>query len=297
MTAALQLVNDQPAVLGGAGGEGGFQPAELAGCADPVFLEAQGKHRAPDLTGADGRQGPGGIAGAGLGHHRSCHRRSAPIPEEQGHGHAAGEAHADHRHAGRFRHLSAVAVQLLLRQFPDLLRDDPIPAEADLPQLLLETDLQAGPKHVGRARRAEQQGHHDAEALLEEVLPQREGLLGETRQLVQKDQRRPRLPLHVELEAAFALDAELSPLLPESQGGWLVLHSRQDVSVHVSQPQGSPRTSSPQPGPPTRSPRRLPLRLRQHRRRGSRAADRHRGHQEPVVEIVANELEKSFSKP
>jgi hypothetical protein len=43
---------------------------------------------------------------------------------------------------------------------------------------------------------------------------------------VQKDQRRPRLPLHVQLEVGFVRDPDFSQLLTKFQGGWLILQSR-----------------------------------------------------------------------
>jgi hypothetical protein len=83
------------------------------------------------------------------------------------------------------------AVQLLFDKFPDVFRDHPIPAEANLPQLLLQADLQTRPNSVGHSRRAKQQVHHAAESCVEEVNSKLESLLGETRQFGLKDEGRP----------------------------------------------------------------------------------------------------------
>ena len=111
------------------------------------------------------------------------------------------------------------AVQLLLGKFPDLFRDHPIPAEANLPQLLLQADLQIRPNRVGHSRRAKQQVHHAEESFVEEVNSKLESLLGETRQFVQKDQGRPLRHFHVKVKVDLAVELDLSALLTESQGG------------------------------------------------------------------------------
>jgi hypothetical protein len=113
MIAALQFVNDQPTVLGR---PGAFRPAIIAGCADPVFIEAQCKHRTLDLALVYNLQGSDRVARGVLDLHSSLYRRIGPIPEEQLQGHPPTEAHAHHRQPGRFRHLSAIAVLPLLHQ-------------------------------------------------------------------------------------------------------------------------------------------------------------------------------------
>ena len=111
------------------------------------------------------------------------------------------------------------AVQLLLGKFPDLFRDHPIPAEANLPQLLLQADLQPSPNRVGHSRRTKQQVHHAEESFVAEVNSKLESLLGETRQFVQKDQGMLLRNLHVKLKVYLAVELDLSALLTESQGG------------------------------------------------------------------------------
>ena len=111
------------------------------------------------------------------------------------------------------------AVQLLLGKFPDLFRDHPIPAEANLPQLLLQADLQPSPNRVGHSRRTKQQVHHAEESFVAEVNSKLKSLLGETRQFVQKDQGMLLRNLHVKLKVYLAVELDLSALLTESQGG------------------------------------------------------------------------------
>ncbi len=110
------------------------------------------------------------------------------------------------------------AVQLVLGKFPDLFRDQPIPAEANLPHLLLQADPQTSPNRIGHSHRAKQEVHHAEESFVEEVNSKLERLLGETRQFEQKDQGRPLRHPHVKLKVDLALELNLSALLTECQG-------------------------------------------------------------------------------
>jgi hypothetical protein len=123
------------------------------------------------------------------------------------------------------------AVQLVLDKFPDLFRDQPIPAEANLPHLLLKADLQTSPNRIGHSHRARQQLHHAEESFVEEVDSRLESLLGVTRQFEQKNKGEPP-PLPSRKTQGGSCD-EIKPLHSMKNGGFHATNPQNHIARSV----------------------------------------------------------------